>query len=213
MTIDVKICGLRDAAAVDAAVQGGAAMTGFVFFGPSPRNVTPETAAALTARVPDGIAKVGLVVDATDAEIEAVTRTAGIDMLQLHGAEAPERTAEVRGKFGLPVMKAIPIAGPGDVRAARAFEDAADWLMFDAKPPEGATRPGGNARPFDWALLAGETWAKPWILAGGLTAETLADAVQASGAKAVDVSSGVEDAPGLKSGAKIKAFLARAAAL
>ncbi len=213
MTVDVKICGLTDGAAVDAAVEGGAAMCGFVFFAASPRNVTPEAAAALTARVPDGIVKVGLVVDADDGLLADIVATAGVGMLQLHGAESPERTAEIRESFGLPVMKVLAIQDAGDITAARAYEDIAERLMFDAKPPEGATRPGGNARAFDWELLKAETWSRPWLLAGGLTVENLGQAVKTSGATAVDVSSGVEDAPGRKNADKIRAFLAAAKGL
>ena len=213
MPIDVKICGLTDEAAVIAAVEGGAAMCGFVFFPASPRHVTPERAAELTKLVPNGTVKVGLVVDATDGLLDAITAAAGLDMLQLHGAETPERTAEIREKFGFPVMKVLPVQEPGDVDAAKDYESVADRLMFDAKPPQDATRPGGNARAFDWALLKGRTFGLPWILAGGLTAENLADAVEASGAVFVDVSSGVEDAPGLKSPEKIRDFLAVAEAV
>ena len=213
MTVDVKICGLTDETAVAAAVEGGAAMCGFVFFAASPRNVTPEEAAALTARVPEGIVKVGLVVDADDRLLADIVAAAGIGLLQLHGTESPERTAEIRDRFGLPVMKVLAIQGPDDIAAARAYEDIAEWLMFDAKPPEGATQPGGNARAFDWGLLQGATWSRPWLLAGGLTAENLSEAVKTSGAAAVDVSSGVEDAPGRKNPDKIRAFLNAAAAL
>ncbi len=213
MTVDVKICGLTDEAAVEAAVEGGSAMCGFVFFAASPRNVTPEAAAALTARVPEGIVKVGLVVDADDGLLANIVATAGVGMLQLHGTESPERTAEIRESFGMPVMKVLAIQGPDDITAARAYEGIAERLMFDAKPPEGATRPGGNARAFDWGLLKGETWSRPWLLAGGLTAENLEQAVKTSGATAVDVSSGVEDAPGRKNPDKIRQFLAAAAAL
>ncbi len=213
MTVDVKICGLTDATAVAAAVEGGAAMCGFVFFSASPRNLTPGAAAALTARVPDGIVKVGLVVDADDGLLADIVATAGIGMLQLHGTESPERTADIRRRFGMPVMKVLAIQGPDDIAAARAYEGVAERLMFDAKPPEGATRPGGNARAFDWGLLQGQSWSRPWLLAGGLTAENLGLAVKTSGATAVDVSSGVEDAPGRKNPDKIRRFLAAAADL
>ena len=213
MTISVKICGLTDEAAVTAAVEGGARMCGFVFFDASPRHITPGRAAELTGRVPNGLVKVGLVVDAPDSLLDDVTATAGIDMLQLHGGETPERTAEIRERYGFPVMKVLPVQEPGDVDAARAYENVADHLMFDAKPPQDATRPGGNARAFDWALLKGRTFGLPWILAGGLTAENLAEAVTASGAAFVDVSSGVEDAPGRKNPDKIRAFLTAAKAL
>ena len=213
MTIDVKICGLTDAAAVHAAVDGGAAMCGFVFFPASPRNLTPEAARELTKGVPDGVIRVGLTVDADDALLAEIASVARVDMLQLHGSETPERTAEVRDRLGLPVMKVLPVQGPDDLAAAEAYEGVADRLMFDAKPPEDASRPGGNARAFDWGLLKDRTFALPWLLAGGLTAENLAQAVKASGAVAVDVSSGVEDAPGVKNADKIRAFLAAAAAL
>ncbi len=213
MTISVKICGLTDAAAVKAAVDGGAAMCGFVFFPASPRNLTPKEAAELTKGVPEGVIRVGLTVDADDALLAEIASVAKVDMLQLHGSETPERTNEVRERFGLPVMKVLPVRGSGDLAAAEAYEGVADRLMFDAKPPEDATRPGGNARPFDWRLLRDRTFALPWLLAGGLTAENLAQAVKASGAVAVDVSSGVEDAPGVKNVDKLRAFLAAAAAL
>lgn len=213
MTIDVKICGLTDAAAVHAAVDAGAAMCGFVFFPASPRNLTPEAARELTKGVPDGVIRVGLTVDADDALLAEIASMARVDMLQLHGSETPERTAEVRDRFRLAVMKVLPVRGPDDLAAAEAYEGVADRLMFDAKPPEGASRPGGNARAFDWRVLKDQTFALPWLLAGGLTAENLAQAVKASGAVAVDVSSGVEDAPGVKNADKIRAFLAAAAAL
>ncbi len=213
MSIEVKICGLTDAAAVKAAVDGGAAMCGFVFFPASPRNLTPKEAAELTKGVPEGVIRVGLTVDADDALLAEIASVAKVDMLQLHGSETPERTNEVRERFGLPVMKVVAVRGSGDLAAAEAYEGVADRLMFDAKPPEDATRPGGNARPFDWRLLRDRTFALPWLLAGGLTAENLAQAVKASGAVAVDVSSGVEDAPGVKNADKIRAFLAAAAAL
>ncbi len=213
MTIDVKICGLTDAAAVEAAVDGGAGMCGFVFFPASPRNLTPREAAELTKNVPEGVIRVGLTVDADDALLAEIVSVAKVDMLQLHGAETPERANEVRERFGLPVMKVLPVRRPDDLTAAEAYEGAADRLMFDAKPPEDATRPGGNARAFDWRLLKDQAFALPWLLAGGLTAENLQQAVRASGAVAVDVSSGVEDAPGVKNADKIRAFLAAAAAL
>ena len=213
MTISVKICGLSDPAAVACAVDGGAAMVGFVFFPASPRHLTPEEAALLTGSVPDGVLRVGLTVDADDALLADIAATAGIDMLQLHGQETPERVKEIRERFGLPVMKMLPIAAADDVIAAADYEDVADRFLFDAKPPADATRPGGNAEAFDWSLLKDNSAQKPWMLAGGLTAENLAIAVKTSGAMAVDVSSGVEDAPGVKSLDKIRAFLAAANSL
>ena len=213
MSVAVKICGLNDAASVAAAVEGRADFIGFVFFPASPRCVEPETAARLGARVPKTIVKVGLVVDADDATLGRIVAGAKVDMLQLHGEESPARAAEIRARFGLPVMKAILVETAADVDKARGFEPAVDRLMFDARPPKDAIRPGGNALPFDWTLLKGRAFAKPWLLAGGLSAANVAKAVRTSGAKAVDVSSGVEVAPGRKSAEKILEFLRVATAL
>ena len=213
MSIEVKICGLTDTAAVKAVVEGGAAMCGFVFFPASPRNLTPKEAAELTKGVPEGVIRVGLTVNADDALLAEIALVAKVDMVQLHGAETLARTNEVRERFGLPVIKVLAVQGPDDLAAAEAYQGVADRLMFDAKPHEDASRPGGNARTFDWRVLKNQTFALPWLLAGGLTAENLAEAVKTSGAVAVDVSSGVEDAPGVKNVDKIRAFLAAAAAL
>lgn len=213
MTVAAKICGLKTPEAVAAAIAGGARYLGFVFFPPSPRNVAPAEAAALMAAVPAGVKKVGLVVDADDEALAALLAACPLDILQLHGHETPERTAAIRARFGLPVMKALPVAGPEDLAGARAYEAVSDLLLFDAKPPKGATRPGGNALAFDWSLLAGTAWSRPWLLAGGLTPENVAEAVRTSGAPGVDVSSGVEAAPGVKSLEKIRAFLAAVRAL
>jgi phosphoribosylanthranilate isomerase len=207
MALSVKICGLSTPETVAAAVSGGARYVGFVFFPPSPRALTAAAAAALAALVPTDVHRVGLFVDATDAVIGAVLATVDLDMVQLHGCETPGRAAEVRARFGVPVIKAVPVDGSADLDRARAYEGAADWLLFDAHPPPGATRPGGNASAFDWTLMAGRRWSVPWMLAGGLTAETVTDAVRLSGADAVDVSSGVEEAPGVKSVARIRDFL------
>ena len=213
MSIEVKICGLTGADAVKAAVEGGAAMCGFVFFSASPRTLTPKEAAGLTKGVPEGVIRVGLTVDADDALLAEIASVAKVDMVQLHGAETPARTNEVRERFGLPVIKVLAVQGPDDLAAAKAYQGVADRLMFDARPPKEASRPGGNARAFDWRVLKNQTFALPWLLAGGLTAENLTEAVKTSGAVAVDVSSGVEDAPGVKNVDKIRAFLAAAAAL
>ena len=213
MPIDVKICGLSSPDAVDAAVSEGAALTGFVFFPASPRNVSVDQAAALTARVPAHVRKVALSVDADDAFLASIVAGAGIDALQLHGGETAERVAAIRDRFGLPVIKAVPISSAADVTAARAFEDVADMLLFDAKPPKDATRPGGNAEAFDWTLLAGLVWKKPWLLAGGVNAGNLEAAARITGARLVDTSSGVEDAPGRKSIIKIKTFILLAKSL
>ena len=212
MTCSVKICGLMASEAVDAAVNAGADMVGFVFFPPSPRSLDISEAAALTARVPDSVTRVALSVDADDALLDRIAADAGVDMMQFHGSEPPERVSEVRERYGLPVMKAVAIAGPDDVARARLYEPVVDRLMFDAKPPKEATRPGGNALAFDWRLIAGESWARPWVLAGGLSADNVAEAIRISGANAVDVSTGVEDAPGLKNIEKIKAFVTAAKA-
>lgn len=218
MTVRAKICGLSTPETVDAAVAGGATYVGFVFYPPSPRSVKPAEAASLAARVPVPVIRVGLLVDEDDESIAAILETCPLDMLQLHGHERPERVAAIRKRFGLPVMKAIPIEGPGDATAARAYETVADWLLFDAKPPravDGAPKPlpGGNARSFDWTLLAGLSWRLPWMLSGGLTPENVAEAVRIAGAETVDVSSGVEDRPGLKNVEKIGRFLKTVAAL
>lgn len=213
MVVAVKICGLNDPVAVRAAVAGGAAMVGFVFFARSPRHVTPARQAELAIDVPAGVLKVGLVVDADDAMLDDLLTRARLDMLQLHGLENPERVQAIRARYGLPVMKAVGISGFKDILLARDYETVADRLLFDANPPKGATRPGGNATAFDWHLLKDQTWRKPWLLAGGLDQGNLAQAVVESGARAVDVSSGVEDRPGVKNPEKIRRFLAIARSL
>jgi phosphoribosylanthranilate isomerase len=214
MSVAAKICGLSSDAAVAAAVAGGAAYLGFVFYPPSPRAVTPEQVARLCANVPDGIARVGLFVDADDDAIAAVLDFAPIDILQFHGKEAPERVVEAKARFGRKVMKAVAVAGTDDVSGARQYEEVADLLLFDAKPPRRADAlPGGNGLAFDWELIAGRAWRRPWMLSGGLTAELLPEAVRISGTAMVDVSSGVETRPGEKDPDKIRAFLATACAL
>ncbi len=212
MAIIVKICGLKTPETVSAAVGAGADMVGFVFFARSPRCVTAAEAAALAGAVPAGVIRTALFVDAADAEIAAVVEQVPLELLQLHGSETPQRCVDVRRRFGVPVMKALGVASAADVTAARAYEGACDRLLFDAKPGPDAARPGGNAEAFEWHLLAGTAWPVPWLLAGGLTAETVGEAIAASGAPGVDVSSGVEDVPGVKSAAKIRAFLAAARA-
>jgi phosphoribosylanthranilate isomerase len=214
MTVAAKICGLSTEAAVTAAVAGGAAYVGFVFYPPSPRAVTAERAARVCARVPEAIARVGLFVDADDDAIAAVLAAASIDLLQFHGGESPERVADAKIRFGRPVIKAVAIAGPEDLLAAARYEEVADILLFDAKPPRRPDAlPGGNGLAFDWALIAGRSWRRRWMLSGGLTAELLPEAVRISGAAAVDVSSGVESRPGEKDLDKICAFLTAARAL
>jgi phosphoribosylanthranilate isomerase len=209
MSIAAKICGLSTEAAVTAAVAGGAVYLGFVFYPPSPRAVTAGKAARLCAAVPAGIARVGMFVDADDDTIGAVLAEAPIDILQFHGHESPDRVADAKLRFARPVMKAVAIAAPEDVLAAARYEEVADLLLFDAKPPRRPDAlPGGNGLVFDWGLIAGRSWRCEWMLSGGLTAELLPDAVRISGATAVDVSSGVERHPGEKDLDKIRAFLA-----
>lgn len=215
MTVHAKICGINSAASMDAAVAGGASHVGLVFYPPSPRALDPEAAAALAARVPQDVAKVGLIVDADDELIAHILAAVPLDMLQLHGTEAPARVAEIKQKFGLAAMKAIKIAQASDVEAASSYLDVADWLLFDAQPPAdmAGALPGGNALAFEWSWLAGRSWSLPWMLAGGIEASNVAEAVARSGAIQIDVSSGVEDAPGRKNPDKIRAFLAAVAAL
>ena len=213
MALAVKICGLTRETDVDAAGDAGANLVGFVFFPPSPRSIYVARAAELTKRVPKDVIKVALSVDADDALLADITANTGIDMMQFHGSEPPQRVAAARARYGLPMMKALAIAGPEDVDRARQYEAVADWLMFDAKPPRSATRPGGNALAFDWRLVAGKSWENPWLLAGGLTPEYVREAVRVSGAAALDVSSGVEDEPGIKNAGKIRQFIVMAKGL
>ena len=211
--IRVKICGLRTAADVAAAASAGATYVGFVFFAKSPRNVSIEDAAALAIDVPLGVAKVALVVNADDTFLDALTAAVPLDMLQLHGSETPERVAEVKARYGLPVMKAIGIADAGDLPAIDTYAAVADQLLIDAKPPKDAALPGGNGLAFDWTLLADRKyWTIPWMLAGGLTPDNVAEAVQRTGAAQVDVSSGVEGAVGVKDAGLIASFVAAAKA-
>ncbi|SFA86794.1 phosphoribosylanthranilate isomerase [Poseidonocella pacifica] len=207
-SVRVKICGLRRPADVEAASHAGAAYCGFVFFEKSPRHVSVAQARELAISAPPGLAKVALVVNADDATLDEILNSVPLDMLQLHGTETPERVAEVRRRYGLPVMKAVGIATAADLPQLDAFGAVADQILVDAKPPAGADRPGGNALAFDWSLIAGRRWAVPWMLAGGLTPDNVALAVQKTGARQVDVSSGVESAPGIKDAAKIAAFVA-----
>jgi phosphoribosylanthranilate isomerase len=201
-----KVCGLTTEAQVEAAAEAGAGYVGLVFFPRSPRAVTAERARELAWAAPVGVAKVGLFVDATDEELETVLDRVPLDMVQLHGRETPERVAEVRARWGLPVMKAVGIGGPEDLGRAKAYEGVADQLLLDAKAPPGAVLPGGNGVAFDWGLLKGFSSRLPWMLAGGLTPFNVAEAVRASGARQVDVSSGVESAPGVKDPALVRAF-------
>jgi phosphoribosylanthranilate isomerase len=203
----VKICGLNDAAGLDAAVAAGADMLGFVFFPPSPRHVTPAEAASLAARHAHGPLRVALVVDADDALLEGIAAALKPDLWQLHGAETPERCAAIRTSTGLPVMKALGIASAADLAECARYAPACDRFLLDAKPPPDSALPGGNAAAFDWHLLAGRAIPRPWLLAGGLTQENVGAALRISGAPGVDVSSGVERARGVKDPERIAAFV------
>ncbi len=206
--IRVKICGLTAPDHVRAAVDAGTGYVGFVFFPKSPRHVEPQTAATLAQQVPAGVAKVALTVNATDEDLDHILSIVPLDMLQLHGKESPERVQQVRDRFGLPVMKAIGVAEAEDLAAIDLYSDVADQLLIDAKPPRNAELPGGNGLSFDWRLLAGRKyWRRPWMLAGGLTPDNVAEAVRMTGAQQVDVSSGVESSPGVKDAGLIRAFI------
>jgi len=205
--VSVKICGLSRPEHVIAAAEAGAKYVGLVFFHKSPRHVSLEAARALALEVPAGVAKVALVVDADDAALDALTGTVPLDMLQLHGHETPQRVAAIKARYGLPVMKAVGIADAGDLPALDTYARVADQILVDAKPPKSAVLPGGNGLSFDWRLIAGRRWPVPWMLAGGLTADNVADAVRLTGARQVDVSSGVETAPGVKDADLIRKFI------
>lgn len=206
--IRVKICGLRTEADMAAVAAAGAHYAGLVFFAKSPRHLTIPEARALAFAAPAGLAKVALVVDADDAALDSIVDQVPLDMLQLHGSESPERVAEVRARYGLPVMKAIGVADEGDLADLLEMSLAADQLLIDAKPT--VDLPGGNGIAFDWRLVGRRRWLKPWMLAGGLTPENVAEAIRLTNVRQVDVSSGVESARGVKDHAKIAAF-ARAA--
>lgn len=211
--VAVKICGLTRPEDLCAVAEAGARYAGLVFFAKSPRNLSLESARALALAAPAGLAKAALTVDADDSFLDALLAEVPLDMLQLHGHESPARVAEIKARTGLPVMKAVGIAAEEDLAAIDTYSTVADQLLIDAKPPKDAALPGGNGLAFDWRLLQGRKyWTRPWMLAGGLTPETVAEAMRLTGARQVDVSSGVEDAPGLKSAAKIATFCAAAAA-
>jgi phosphoribosylanthranilate isomerase len=206
----VKICGLSTPPTLAAALDAGADMVGFVFFPPSPRHISFETAADLGRRVEGRARKVALVVDADDPGIERVVASLAPDFLQLHGKETPERVAAIKARFGLPVIKAIAIARSTDLDRAKLYSEIADRLLFDAKAAPDAAAPGGNGLVFDWTLLGGQRIATPWLLSGGLSAGNVAEALRMTGALGIDVSSGVESAPGVKETALIAAFVAAA---
>lgn len=210
--VGVKICGVTRAEDVRAAVEAGAGYLGFNFFPKSPRYLTIEAATALTAMVTTRVRKVGLVVNADDDTLDALVASLPLDMLQLHGSEAPERVKAVKARTGLPVMKVIGVSRATDLQRISAYAPVADMLMVDAKPPKDAVLPGGNGLTFDWRLLDGVDWPVPWMLAGGLTPENAREAAERTGAPVLDVASGVEEAPGLKDPAKVAAFIRNASA-
>ncbi len=212
MALAIKICGLRTPEALDAALEAGADLVGFVFFPPSPRHLGLEAARVLGEHVNGRAGKVALTVDAADDTLTDIVAALAPDMLQLHGKETAERVVQVRTRFRLPVMKALPIATRADLSPIREYAQVADRLLFDARPPKEATRPGGLGRRFDWTLLAGINASVPYMLSGGLDAGNVAEAIAITQAPGVDVSSGVESAPGVKDVEKIRAFI-RAARL
>lgn len=209
MTVTAKICGINDPEAMRAAIAGGASHVGLVFYPPSPRAVNPGEAMALSAVVPERVQKVGLFVDPEDDQIDKTLSVVKLDMLQLHGDETPDRVRDLKARTGKKVMKVIKVSEPEDLVRAEAYVRIADALMFDAKPPKGMkdALPGGNAVSFDWRILSGRKWPLPWMLAGGLTKYNVETAVELSGARIVDTSSGVEDVPGHKNVDKITEFL------
>lgn len=210
MSVAVKICGLSQPAHVAGAVEAGARYLGFNFFPKSPRYVTPEEARDLAVEVPLGVAKVGLVVNADDALLDAITRIVPLDFLQLHGSEPPARVAEVKARYGLPVIKVVGVADATDLAELDAQSAVADQILVDAKAPKDAVLPGGNGVPFDWRLVSTRRWSVPWMLAGGLTPQNVSEAVALTGARQVDTASGVETGPGQKDATLMRDFVAAA---
>lgn len=207
MAVLVKICGITSAEAADAAVKARADFAGLNFYPKSPRALDPHRAGALALRLKGRLRVVALLVDAGDEQIAGISAVVKPDFLQLHGSETPARIGAIKSRFGIPVIKALPIAEAADFANAAAYDEAADMLLFDAKAPESATRPGGHGAAFDWQLLRGRRFSRPWLLAGGLAPDNVARAIAVSGAPGVDVSSGVETSPGAKSPELIRAFV------
>jgi phosphoribosylanthranilate isomerase len=208
MMVQVKICGVNSPEAADAVASAGADYAGLVFFPPSPRHLRYEQGASLAARLRGRCRIVALVVDAGDAEIEAAVKAARPDLLQLHGRETPERAAAIRQRFGLPVIKAVAVAEAADLVSAAAYDQVSDMLLFDAKAPSNASRPGGHGAAFDWQLLRNRRFSRPWLLGGGLTSDNVGRAIRVCEAAGVDCSSGVESAPGMKDVQRIRDFVA-----
>ena len=204
--VSVKICGVTRPQDIDAVASAGARYVGLNFFPKSPRYVTPQKAAELAALAPVGLCKVALVVEPDDTLLDEIIGAVPVDMIQLHGTETPERVLEIKARYGLPVMKAVGVAGPEDLDKLDVYGQVADQLLVDTKPPKGAVLPGGNGQAFDWSLIAGRRWPVPWMLAGGLNAQTVGEAMRVTGARQVDLSSAVESAPGVKDAALIEAF-------
>ncbi|MBW4710324.1 phosphoribosylanthranilate isomerase [Roseobacter sp. YSTF-M11] len=206
-TVSVKICGLRTAEDVAVTAASGAAYCGFNFFARSPRSVSLDDARGLALEAPPGLAKVALTVDADDAFLDDLVAKVPLDMLQLHGRETPARVVAVKARYGLPVMKAVGVADASDLVTMEPYLTVADQILVDAKPPKNSVLPGGNGLPFDWRLIAGRRWPIPWMLAGGLTAQNVAQAIAMTGANQVDLASAVESAPGVKDPDLIRAFM------
>lgn len=213
VAIDVKICGITDPDAMRTSIHYGADLVGLVFFPPSPRDIRPSDAAQLAAMVPENITRVGLFVDPEDGFLESVLASVPLDAIQLHGDEPPERCSALHSRTGRAIFKAIKVRNPADLDQAERYAQTCQRLLFDAKPPAEATRPGGNAEAFDWTLLEGRSWPVPWLLAGGLTAENVKTGIRVTGCPGVDVSSGVESGTGKKDPEKIRRFLTAAKSL
>lgn len=207
MKTHIKICGIKEPEALQAATGNGARFVGFVFFPPSPRHITIDIAQELAYQVPTGVRSVGLFVDPTDAQLASVLGKVQLDMIQLHGHEDVSRVAEIKAHYMMPIIKAFPVSEIQDLDDVESYSEVADWFLFDAKPPKDAAVPGGTGKSFDWSILEGRTFSKPWMLSGGLTPDNVADAISALRPDAVDVSSGVEAARGEKDPQRIKAFL------
>lgn len=205
--ISVKICGLKTEKDVRAAADAGARYVGFVFFPKSPRHLELAQAAILATSAPMGVCKVALTVNADDAFLDTLTETVPLDMLQLHGAESPERVLEIKARYGLPVMKAVGVADRNDLAQLDLYSGVADQILVDTKQPKGSDLPGGNGMTFDWSLLSRRVWRCPWMLAGGLTQKNVGQAIRQTGARQIDLSSGVESSPGVKDPELIRAFI------